>query len=140
MSRRTFMGLSAAAGLAVAGCRPQHWWSGHPGRLGRPGDRPDPRRPEGVDLLPQVEHIVIYMQENHSYDSYFGTFPRGDGYDFRHGVPINSNPDPNGNQVRVSHAPDTCQQGQGVSQSWAATHRQLDGRKMDGFLADGNTN
>src|SRR5262249_24634922 len=95
---------------------------------------------EGTDLLPQIEHIVIYMQENHSYDSYYGTFPRGDGYRYRHGVPSNSNPDPNGNPIRVFHAPDTCQQGQGVSQSWTASHTQMDGRRMDGFLRDGNTN
>jgi phospholipase C len=136
ISRRSFtFGLAATAGLVAAGCMPPL----HLGRHG-PGDRPRPHLPEGTDLLPQVEHIVIYMQENHSYDSYFGTFPRGDGYRSHHGVPTNSNPDPNGNEVRVFHAPDTCQQGQGVSQSWVATHRQLDGRKMDGFVADGNTN
>jgi phospholipase C len=80
------------------------------------------------------------MQENHSYDSYYGMFPRGDGYHLRNGVPTNANPDPNGNRIRVFHAPDTCQQGRGVSQNWTATHTQMDGRRMDGFLADGNTN
>ncbi|MCU1427197.1 MAG: hypothetical protein JWL83_1197, partial [Actinomycetia bacterium] len=104
------------------------------------GDRPRPRRPEGTDLLPQIEHIVIYMQENHSYDSYLGAFHRGDGYDKRHGVPTNSNVDPNGATVPVFHAPSTCQTGRGVSQSWVSTHRQMNGRRMDGFLFDGNTN
>ena len=92
-----------------------------------PGDRPNPWRAEGTDLLPQVEHIVIYMQENHSYDSYFGMFHRGDGYCIRDGVPTNSNVDLEGRTVRVQHAADTCQSGQGVSQSWASTHRQIDG-------------
>jgi phospholipase C len=110
------------------------------GRLRGPGDRPDPRRPEGVDLLPQIEHIVVYMQENHSYDSYFGTFPRGDGYRMRRGVPQDSNPLTSGEPVRVFHAPDTCQSGPGVSQRWEATHRQIDGGRMDGFLYADNTN
>jgi phospholipase C len=140
MSRRTFMGLTAAAGLAVAGCRPHGWYPGRPGRIGQPGDRPAPRRPEGDDLLPQIEHIVIYMQENHSYDSYFGAFPRGDGYSVRNGVPTNSNLLPDGHELRVFRAPSTCQLGQGVSQSWSATHHQIDGGRMDGFLRDGNTN
>ena len=56
------------------------------------------------------------------------------------GVPTNSNPDPAGNDVRVFHAPETCQPGRGVSQSWTSTHRQIDGGRMDGFLLDGNTN
>jgi phospholipase C len=142
LGRRKFLlGLGAASALTLAGCRPWHRGPGHPhGRLGEPGDRPNPGRAEGTDLLPQIEHIVIYMQENHSYDSYFGPFHKGDGYCVRHGVPTNSNVDPQGNVVRVQHAPDTCQSGPGVSQSWAATHRQINGGRMDGFLADGNTN
>ena len=65
MSRRSFtFGLAATAGLVAAGCMPPL----HVGRHG-PGDRPRPHLPEGTDLLPEIEHIVIYMQENHSYDS-----------------------------------------------------------------------
>ena len=44
--------------------------------------------------MPQIEHIVIYMQENHSYDNYFGMLGRGDGFTLgRDGRPTNSNPD-----------------------------------------------
>jgi phospholipase C len=145
--RKFLLGLGAASTLAATGCRPWRWGPGHghevpwpPRRIRQPGDRPDPRRPEGVDLLPQIEHIVIYMQENHSYDSYFGTLRRGDGYTIRGGVPLNSCVDTHGEVVRVTHAPDTCQQGQGVSQSWTATHRQIDSGRMDGFLFDDNRN
>ena len=45
-----------------------------------PGSRPFPHRAEGAESLPQIEHIVIYMQENHSYDNYFGMLRRGDGF------------------------------------------------------------
>src|SRR5205823_12616657 len=27
----------------------------------------------------QIEHIIVIYQENHSFDSYFGTFPGADG-------------------------------------------------------------
>jgi phospholipase C len=137
--RRQFIyGLAAASALVLAGCRS---WSGvFPSFGRRPGDRPDPRRPEGTDLLPEIEHVVVYMQENHSYDSYLGLHPRGDGYRVRHGVPLDSNPNLDGTDVRVFHAPSACQLGRGVSQSWTATHAQIDGGRMDGFLFDGNTN
>ena len=108
--------------------------------MGEPGDRPEPRVPEGTDLLPQIEHIVIYMQENHSYDSYFGMFPKGEGYRVHRGSPTNSCVDTRGNVVPVTHAPDTCQSGRGVSQNWVSTHRQIDGGRMDGFLFDDNFN
>ena len=38
-----------------------------------PGQPPDPSRPIGTDLLPQIEHIVVLMMENHSFDNYLGT-------------------------------------------------------------------
>ncbi|MGZ4796550.1 MAG: phospholipase C [Acidimicrobiia bacterium] len=155
LARRKFLlGMGAASGLALAGCK--QWpgfrhghghdqGHGHDDEHGhhgirQPGDRPDPRRPEGTDLLPQIEHIVIYMQENHSYDSYFGMFGDGDGFDVRHGVATNSNIDAEGRVVPVTHAPDTCQSGRGVSQNWVSTHRQIDGGRMDGFLFDDNYN
>ncbi|HKA82722.1 MAG TPA: alkaline phosphatase family protein [Acidimicrobiales bacterium] len=138
--RRVIQGLAAGAGLMLTGCHP---WLGQPGhghRLRRAGDRPDPGKPEGVDLLPQIEHIVVYMQENHSYDSYFGTFRRGDGYRLRGGEPQDSNRLTTGEPVRVFHAPDTCQSGRGVSQRWENTHLQINGGRMDGFLYNDNTN
>ena len=46
----------------------------------RPGSLPDPRLPAGTDTVPQVEHIVVVMQENHSFDNYFGMLGRGDGF------------------------------------------------------------
>jgi hypothetical protein len=36
------------------------------GRPGRPGERPDPSRLAGTDMLPRIEHIVVLMMENHS--------------------------------------------------------------------------
>jgi phospholipase C len=99
-----------------------------------PGSLPNPRLPAGTDTVPQVEHIVVVMQENHSFDNYFGMLGRGDGFALdRHGRPINANPDPNGGYVRAFHESDTCQPG-GVSQSWNASHIQLAGGRNDGFV------
>lgn len=40
---------------------------------------PDPSREVGTHCLPQVEHIVILMMENHSSDNYFATLGHGEG-------------------------------------------------------------
>ena len=45
-----------------------------------PGSRPFPGRPAGTDSLPGIDHIVILMKENHSYDNYFGMLGHGDGF------------------------------------------------------------
>jgi phospholipase C len=105
-----------------------------PSRRRPPGSLPDPRLPAGTDTVPQIEHIVVVMQENHSFDNYFGVLGRGDGFTLdRHGQPINANPDPSGGYVRAFHESDTCQPG-GVSQSWNASHIQFAGGSNDGFV------
>jgi phospholipase C len=48
-------------------------------RYARPGDRPDPSRPAGTDMLPEIRHIVVLMMENHSFDNYLGTWAGGRG-------------------------------------------------------------
>jgi phospholipase C len=103
-----------------------------------PDSLPDPRRPPGTatDALP-FDHIVMVMQENHSFDNYFGMLPRrgqphADGFRFtRSGTPLNSNPF-RGGIVRVLHAPTTCQPTD-VTQSWDGTHKEVDHGRMDGF-------
>src|SRR5437016_5809005 len=61
-----------------------------------PDTLPDPTRPAGepTAALP-FDHIVCLMQENHSFDNYFGMLPRrgqpaADGFTFNGaGVPLN---------------------------------------------------
>jgi phospholipase C len=33
----------------------------------------------GLTGIHKIEHVVVIMQENRSFDSYFGTFPGADG-------------------------------------------------------------
>jgi len=49
------------------------------------------------DPIHKIRHIVIIMQENRSFDSYFGTFPGADGIPMKNGVPTVCAPDPQTN-------------------------------------------
>ena len=40
--------------------------------------RPDARRPDDHEHAP-IQHIIMIMQENRSFDNYFGTFPGANG-------------------------------------------------------------
>jgi phospholipase C len=50
----------------------------------------DAPRPRGVPLqgIHKIKHVVIIMQENRSFDSYFGTFPGADGIPMDRGEPL----------------------------------------------------
>jgi phospholipase C len=105
-------------------------------RPARPGDRPDPARPVGTDLLPQIKHVVVLMMENHSFDNYLGTLGRGEGLPRGDdGLPNAENPDSAGIMFRSYHASSTVQEEAGApGQSWSASHAQWAGGKMTGFV------
>src|SRR5215469_16376513 len=105
-----------------------------------PGSLPIPGRPAGNDGLPGIEHIVVLMKENHSYDNYFGMLGRGDGFTLGpDGIPLNSNPDAAGHPVRVHHVTLPLNPPH-VSQTWNSSHRQWNGGAMDGFITTTNSN
>jgi hypothetical protein len=63
--------------------------------LRQPGSLPRPGLPPGTDLLPGIDHIVILMLENHSFDNIFGMLGRVDGFKLdRHGRPTATTPIP----------------------------------------------
>src|SRR5580693_349229 len=102
----------------------------------RYGSRPQPARPAGIDLLPQIRHIVVLMMENHSYDNYLGMLTgRGEGFPLApDGRPDVFNDTADGEAVRAFPLPSTTQH-QGVPcQSWHATHQQWGEGKGDGFV------
>jgi phospholipase C len=59
-----------------------------------------------VGGIHKIRHVVIIMQENRSFDNYFGTFPGADGIPKRHGRSTICLPAPAlGHCVRPSHDP-----------------------------------
>ncbi|MEZ4340123.1 MAG: alkaline phosphatase family protein [Sandaracinaceae bacterium] len=81
--------------------------------------------PIGDDI--PIERFILLMQENRSFDHYFGTMPGVEG------IPAEaSNPDAMGNPVVPFHTDAYCVED--VSHSWNGSHRQYNGGAMDGFV------
>lgn len=106
-SPRSFVLGACAVLLAVpslAAC------SAGPGSALPPGDLTGgaaAAAPPGTLLVPQgihkIRHVIVVMQENRSFDSYFGTFPGADGIPMRHHRPTVCLPAPTGRCVRPYH-------------------------------------
>ena len=99
--------------------------------------RPDVSQPENTDRLPRVDHIVVVMMENHSYDSYLGTLAgRGDGFPLDgQGKPADPhrNLDASGAPVPPFHLARTVQEDGVPTQTWQASHVQYADGALDGF-------
>jgi phospholipase C len=131
--RRVLEGAVAlGVGLAAGGYAVDAWAA--PRRHRRPGSLPHPRLPEGTDTMPQIEHIVVLMMENHSFDNYLGMLGRGDGFRFRNGDPTAANPDDMGNLVHAFHMPSACQLRGHPGQNWNASHLSFNHGRNDGFV------
>ena len=82
----------------------------------------------------KIRHVVVIMQENRSFDSYFGTFPGADGIPMSNGVPAVCVPDPEtGGCDRPYH--DTADLNHGGPHGAASATADINGGKMDGFVA-----
>jgi len=81
----------------------------------------------------KIKHVVVIMQENRSFDSYFGTYPGADGIPMRHGRPTVCVPDPLRHRcVRPYHDHHDLNYGGPHEQN--AFNTDLDGGRMDGFI------
>jgi phospholipase C len=82
---------------------------------------------------------VVVMMENHSFDNLLGALAlsgqkHAHGLKFNHrGEALNSNPGPKGEGTVTAFKIPTGAQMPRVTQTWNATHIQIDGGKMDGF-------
>lgn len=92
-----------------------------------------PASPEPATAQTKIKHIVVIMQENRSFDHYFGTFPGANGIPMQNGVPTVCVNDPATKQcVKPYHDPNDINYGaaHGAPAAMAAIHNG----KMNGFL------
>ncbi|MGN6131241.1 MAG: alkaline phosphatase family protein [Nocardioidaceae bacterium] len=81
----------------------------------------------------KIKHVVMIMQENRSFDSYFGTYPGADGIATRHGKPVACLPLGTGGRC-VRPYPDHHDVNGGGPHGVFSWGRDLDGGRMDGFV------
>ena len=79
-----------------------------------------------------IEHIIVLMQENHTFDNYFGTCPGADGFPEGTCVPVNPFDPENNDCVEPFHIGESAIEDLDHSRR---THRlQYNGGRMDGFI------
>jgi phospholipase C len=139
VTRRSLLGAAAGGAAAVAfGSLPA--WAGATG-LRRPDSLPFPHLRAGTATMPEIEHIVVLMMENHSFDNLLGMVAAEvpgrssvDGLTLRHGRPVNFNSDATGRRVYARRAGSPCQLEGLPTQTWNASHESYAGGRNDGFV------
>jgi phospholipase C len=82
----------------------------------------------GATGIHKVEHVVMIMQENRSFDSYFGTYPGADGIPPGVCVPDRVN----GGCIKPFHDPEN--KNFGGPHGTGSAINDIDGGRMDGFV------
>ncbi|HXQ20603.1 MAG TPA: alkaline phosphatase family protein [Candidatus Acidoferrales bacterium] len=99
-----------------------------------PADTLPAGTPHGVAI--PIDHIVVVMQENHSFDNYFGRLTAF-GHPDVDGLPADaSNPDSNGTAVPAFHQDQYCTAD--TDHSWTGSHLEFDAGRNDGFVTQNN--
>lgn len=82
----------------------------------------------------KIKHIIVIMQENRSFDTYFGTFPGADGFPTRNDIFTTCIHDP---ETRSCVYPfhDTADRNHGGPHSEANAKADINGGQMNGFIA-----
>lgn len=89
------------------------------------------RGPTGIH---KIQHVIVIMQENRSFDSYFGTFPGANGIPRSNGVPTACVPDP-ARRSCVRPFLDNRDVNYGGPHNKKSATADIDGGHMDGFIS-----
>ena len=77
-----------------------------------------------------IQHVVVIVQENHSFDNYFGTYPGANGLPPGVALPAK----PNGTASVKPFPLNSDVPPRDICHSWGCAHAEFDGGKMDGFV------
>jgi phospholipase C len=81
----------------------------------------------------KIQHVIVIMQENRSFDSYFGTYPGANGLPMKNGQFGVCVPDPAAKTCVYPYHDPNDKNGGGPHGQPSAT-ADIDGGKMDGFI------
>ena len=102
-----------------------------------PGSHSNTASATSLSDIQKIKHVVIVMQENRTFDTYFGTYPGADGIPMSNGVPTVCVPKPNSTACQrpfVTHEDSA----NGGPHAAADATGDIDGGKIDGFLIQYN--
>jgi phospholipase C len=114
-------GLGALGAVSVAGL---------PGCGVEPNEEAPPTDPKLA-----IEHIIVLMMENRTFDHYFGSLSLVEGRGDVDGLrPEHANPDASGEMVGVHHLTEPCLQD--PPHGWDSSHDQFAEGALDGFVLE----
>jgi len=94
---------------------------------------PAPASSSTTEARSPIEHFIVLMQENHTFDNYFGTYPGLDGIPKGTCMPVD--PTEAGSEcVRPFHIGDNKIQPADLDHSFETYERQYNGGRLDGFV------
>jgi phospholipase C len=131
------LALAAALVVTLSAC------SGREAKMPAPAPPPAPRvasyanvvaqAPPTDDPIHKIRHVIVIMQENRSFDSYFGTFPGADGIPMSDGYPTVCLPNPH--RRKCEHPfHDRHDANGGGPHSARNAQADIDHGRMDGFV------
>jgi phospholipase C len=88
--------------------------------------------PPHAGSLADIEHVVILIQENRSFDHYFGTYSGVRGFGDKHGRKAFTQPAGGGTTLHPWHLSNGCLPD--ISHDWGPQHRSWNGGRMNGFI------
>ena len=88
--------------------------------------------------ISKIQHVIVIMQENRSFDSYFGTFPGADGIPMKHGSPSVCISDPQ-RHTCVRPYVDHADVNSGGPHAQFNARADINGGKMNGFIGQAET-
>ena len=119
-SRTRAAAVCAGLALVVSACSSSHHGAG-------------PSPAAAAAGIGKIKHVVIIMQENRSFDSYFGTLPGADGIPMSGGTPLVCVPDPFNHTCAKPFVDHADVNGGGPHSASNAT-ADIDRGRMDGFI------
>jgi phospholipase C len=92
---------------------------------------PGPEEPLTSPSSIPIKHVIVCCQENHSFDSYFGSYS---GLPAGYGIPVGyTQPDGKGGAVAPFHFANLTTDNTDPGHNWADIHAEWDSGAMDGF-------
>ena len=131
--RRVYVCAVAAGLLLIAALLPQH--ALEVARASSADHRLAQRATTTLQGIHKIQHVIVIMQENRSFDSYFGTFPGANGIPMRNGVPTVCSPDPERHRC-IKPFLDNSDRNHGGPHDAAASRADINRGRMNGFVRE----